>query len=132
MNNDSGRTVKILREKRAWSQEHLAAVSGLNVRTIQRIESKSDAPASLETFNALAAAFDIDVKDLVGSSTLLRLFQQALDLGEVRPDPLLGHVACPLCDAPAADFAHKTIGDDIHTVVIARCPHCGWSEDVVV
>jgi ribosome-binding protein aMBF1 (putative translation factor) len=31
------------REKRAWSQEHLAGVTGLALRTIQRIESTGSA-----------------------------------------------------------------------------------------
>ena len=31
--------VKRLREKRNWSQEQLATLSGLSTRTIQRIES---------------------------------------------------------------------------------------------
>ena len=109
MNNDSaGPAVRALRERRAWSQEHLAAASGLNVRTIQRIESTG--PASLETLNALAAAFDVEVGDLVGRSALLGPFQQALDSGEVRANPLLGHVACPTCHAPAGEFTRKTFG----------------------
>ena len=41
------------RERRAWSQEHLAESSGLSLRTVQRVE-KSGA-ASFETARALAA-----------------------------------------------------------------------------
>lgn len=40
-----------------WTQEDLAAASGVSVRTIQRIE-KGGRP-SVETWKALAAAFDI-------------------------------------------------------------------------
>lgn len=54
--------VKQLRLDRAWSQEELAAASGLNVRTIQRVENGGR--ASLETAKALAAAFDITVAGL--------------------------------------------------------------------
>lgn len=53
---------RLFRETRQWSQEQLAAVSGLNVRTIQRVEQ--GLPASLDTRRALARAFefeDIDV-----------------------------------------------------------------------
>lgn len=39
--------VQKLRLQRSWSQEQLAAVSGLSVRTIQRIERGQS--ASLET-----------------------------------------------------------------------------------
>ena len=50
------------RKDRSWSQEELAIASGLNLRTIQRIES--DASASLQSKKALAAALDIDTRDL--------------------------------------------------------------------
>jgi len=51
-----------LRKKRWWSQEELATASGLNLRTIQRIES--DGVASLQSRKALAAAFDVEVDEL--------------------------------------------------------------------
>ncbi|HEY4342542.1 MAG TPA: helix-turn-helix domain-containing protein [Steroidobacteraceae bacterium] len=47
------------REKRAWSQEHLAGVTGLALRTIQRIEATSS--ASYESASAIAAVFDLPV-----------------------------------------------------------------------
>lgn len=50
------------REKRAWSQEHLADVSGLALRTIQRIESSGS--ASYESATAIAAVFDLPVATL--------------------------------------------------------------------
>lgn len=53
--------IKKQRQERAWSQEQLAQVSGVSVRTIQRIENGH--PASFESLNAIASAFDIDVKD---------------------------------------------------------------------
>ena len=42
--------------------EELAIASGLNLRTIQRIESYGS--ASLQSTKALAAALDIDTRDL--------------------------------------------------------------------
>lgn len=51
-----------LRLSRAWSQEQLAELSGLSVRTVQRIEN-GDQP-SLETLSALAAVFEVSVADL--------------------------------------------------------------------
>jgi transcriptional regulator with XRE-family HTH domain len=50
------------RRQRSWSQDELAIASGLNLRTIQRIES--DGSASLQSRKALAAALDFDVQDL--------------------------------------------------------------------
>jgi transcriptional regulator with XRE-family HTH domain len=54
---------RLLREARGWTQEHLAVVSGLSVRTIQRIEAGT--PPSRESLLALAAAFDLAVVDLM-------------------------------------------------------------------
>jgi transcriptional regulator with XRE-family HTH domain len=54
--------IKMFREMRQWSQEQLAEISGLNVRTVQRVEQGLS--ASLDTRRALASAFefeDIDV-----------------------------------------------------------------------
>ena len=51
-----------LRTARGWSQEELAGVSGLNLRTIQRVEST--AVASLRSKRAIAAALDLDIQDL--------------------------------------------------------------------
>jgi len=53
-----------LRLARAWSQEQLAELSGLSVRTVQRIEN-GDKPG-LETLSALAAVFEVSVSDLSG------------------------------------------------------------------
>ncbi|WP_348112991.1 helix-turn-helix transcriptional regulator [Rhodoferax sp.] len=54
--------IRKLREERAWSQEHLAAVTGLSLRTIQRVESEAN--ASAETRMSLAAAFGVDLARL--------------------------------------------------------------------
>ncbi len=56
-------TVKKLRETRSWSQEHLAEVAGVSLRTIQRVESEGS--ASLETRMAIASAFNMAPADLM-------------------------------------------------------------------
>jgi transcriptional regulator with XRE-family HTH domain len=58
----SGKLVRAEREKRAWSQEHLASVSGIGVRTVQRIEASGR--ASFETAKALASVFELSVEQL--------------------------------------------------------------------
>lgn len=50
--------VKIMRDIRKWSQEQLSGISGLSVRTIQRVERGQ--PSDLDTRRALALAFEID------------------------------------------------------------------------
>ena len=54
--------VQKLRLQRGWSQEQLAEVSGLSVRTIQRLERGQ--AASVETLKALGAAFEVDFSTL--------------------------------------------------------------------
>jgi DNA-binding XRE family transcriptional regulator len=51
-----------LRNKKSWSQDELAIATGLNLRTIQRIEN--EASASLQSKKALASVFDINIHDL--------------------------------------------------------------------
>ncbi|MGP2655988.1 helix-turn-helix domain-containing protein [Malaciobacter sp. WC5094] len=55
-------SIKDLRIKKGWSQEYLAQLSNLSSRTIQRIEK--DNKASLESLNALAKAFELEVSQL--------------------------------------------------------------------
>ncbi|MGC4079803.1 MAG: helix-turn-helix domain-containing protein [Rubrivivax sp.] len=55
--------VQKLRIQRGWSQEQLAELSGLSVRTIQRIERGQ--PASAETLKSLASVFEIDFSALM-------------------------------------------------------------------
>ena len=55
--------IKELRTRRTWSQDALATIAGVNIRTVQRVE-RGD-PASPDTLKALANAFDTDVTTLV-------------------------------------------------------------------
>lgn len=61
LNTDAAK-IKRWREERHWSQEHLADLAGIGLRTVQRIEKGE--PASRETMKALAAAFNVDVMAL--------------------------------------------------------------------
>ena len=54
--------MKSLRITRHWSQEQLAQLSHLNVRTIQRVEKGEG--AGLETLKSLASVFEISVDEL--------------------------------------------------------------------
>jgi transcriptional regulator with XRE-family HTH domain len=55
--------MKILRLNKRWSQEQLAHMSGLNVRTIQRVEKGKS--VGLETLKSLAAVFEISTDELI-------------------------------------------------------------------
>ena len=54
--------VRTLRIQRGWSQDQLAQLSGLSVRTIQRIERGKT--AGLESLKSLAAVFEVNSQDL--------------------------------------------------------------------
>ncbi len=54
--------IKNLRLENAWSQEKLANLTTLSIRTIQRIEKNDN--ASLESLNLLASTFKLDIKEL--------------------------------------------------------------------
>jgi DNA-binding XRE family transcriptional regulator len=67
----SNKLVKLMREERGWSQEQLAAISGISERTVQRVEK--DGKCSLESKMALASAFEvspIDLEDRVQSDAV--------------------------------------------------------------
>ncbi|MDZ4051748.1 MAG: 2TM domain-containing protein, partial [Phenylobacterium sp.] len=72
--------IQKLRLQRGWSQEQLAEVSGLSVRTVQRLERGQ--PGSLESMKALAAVFEMDLN---------RLKEPAMDAlqSDIRPDEAL-------------------------------------------
>ncbi|TQV88523.1 helix-turn-helix transcriptional regulator [Aliikangiella coralliicola] len=59
LNNEK---IKQLRHSRGWTQQHLAEICGVSLRTIQRVE-KSGA-ASKETVSALASVFELGLQDL--------------------------------------------------------------------
>ena len=50
-----------MRLERHWSQDQLAEMSGLSIRTIQRIENGEN--AGLESLKSLAAVFEINITD---------------------------------------------------------------------
>lgn len=57
MNNEElAVLVRLMRDSRKWTQEQLAEISNLNIRTIQRVEN--GASASFDTRRALARAFE--------------------------------------------------------------------------
>jgi transcriptional regulator with XRE-family HTH domain len=57
------KTVRNLRLKNAWSQQHLADLCGINIRTIQRVEREGS--ASFDTTMALASVFNIPKEHLL-------------------------------------------------------------------
>ena len=50
--------IRELRTSRGWTQQQLADVTGLSLRTIQRVELQGN--ASMETLNALCATLEVE------------------------------------------------------------------------
>ena len=65
--------IRKYRLQSGWSQDQLAEIAGLSVRTVQRIE-RGQTPG-LESLKSLAAAFDISLDEL-NPETDMRLTQQ--------------------------------------------------------
>jgi transcriptional regulator with XRE-family HTH domain len=63
MKRSIGERLKAFREQAGWTQDHLAQISGISLRTIQRIESDEGGP-SLQSLQALAAVFGCDVSTI--------------------------------------------------------------------
>jgi transcriptional regulator with XRE-family HTH domain len=74
--------VKAERQKRAWTQEHLAAAADLGLRTVQRVEASG--LASNETIKSLASVFECSIEDLLVTNVGrpgLRLWKRPLSIG---------------------------------------------------
>lgn len=69
--------IRKLRLERGWSQEDLVELSGLSVRTIQRLE-RGQKP-SLESLKSLAAAFDLEISDLKKESAMNTMKKMTTD-----------------------------------------------------
>ncbi|MGK9147744.1 helix-turn-helix domain-containing protein [Plantibacter flavus] len=65
-----------LRRARGWTQERLATESGVNARTIQRLEAGSD--ASLETIGLIADALGVPVGELF-TRVETKTFEDSID-----------------------------------------------------
>lgn len=61
--------VRKLRKRHNWSQEQLAELCGLNVRTIQRIEKGKQ--ASIESLMSIASVFEVDISKLTEDITVI-------------------------------------------------------------
>ncbi|VXB18808.1 helix-turn-helix domain-containing protein [Massilia sp. 9I] len=62
-------SIQKMRLKRGWSQQQLADASGLNVRTVQRIEAGH--PGSIESIKSIAAVFEVDFSTLSSEAIMV-------------------------------------------------------------
>ena len=71
--------IRQLRTIKGWPQDQLARISGLSVRTVQRVESEG--VASFNTAMSLAATFEVDVSELQQTYQLETSRKQKLQYG---------------------------------------------------
>ena len=74
--------IKAQRQERGWTQQHLADVVGVSLRTIQRIEKTG--ATSMETVSALVSVLELEREDL---------------LAEAKPEPAGKRISEPLLKA---------------------------------
>jgi transcriptional regulator with XRE-family HTH domain len=98
--------VQKLRLQRGWSQEQLADLSGLSVRTIQRIER--GLPASNETLKSLASVFEIDFSTLQAT--------QELSMNPTHSPPVIENTT----PFPIPDAAQSVSADEISALKHVR------------
>jgi len=63
--NPVGEKIRALRERKAWTQEHLAGAARISPRTVQRAE---EGAMSAETKTAIAGALNVEVESLAESA----------------------------------------------------------------
>ena len=73
--------IQKLRLQHGWSQQQLADLSGISVRTIQRIERGQT--ASVESLKSLAAVFKIDFSSLNSESGMNSNLNQGVSKDEI-------------------------------------------------
>ena len=60
-----------LRKQKAWCQQQLSIVSGVSLRTIQRVESEGN--ASVETIKSIASALETDIDKILNQPANTRI-----------------------------------------------------------
>jgi transcriptional regulator with XRE-family HTH domain len=116
--------IRNLREARSWTQEHLATVAGLSLRTVQRIEREGN--GSSDSRLSLAAAFGVALSEISETPTEPEAARAVPSAPEEPRDPrreFLQHLWFYL--AGAVFF----LGGDLwqnHAVTWAQWPLLGW------
>ncbi|MBF5046397.1 MULTISPECIES: helix-turn-helix domain-containing protein [Myxococcaceae] len=88
------------RQQLGWSQEQLALVAGVSVRTVQRIEAGG--LAAVETVRSLAAALDLDPGHLLALRQPRAAVDPAPDVPRMLPPLSLGSQVTALIDGARA------------------------------
>jgi len=77
--------VQSLRKEKGWSQQHLADLCGVNLRTIQRVENTNS--CSLETHNALLSVFELE-RDYLENNEHIDCLKMETGLANIKLDQI--------------------------------------------
>jgi transcriptional regulator with XRE-family HTH domain len=99
--------IRAERENRAWSQEHLAQLSGLGLRTVQRIEATG--LASNESISALAAVFNLSLQELRDQDVKDNRAKRRSDAFVVEIPRRAAGLAAAICAALLAVFVTRSV-----------------------
>ncbi len=105
--------VGAFREMRGWSQETLAELARVNVRTLQRVESKQ--PGSADTLRALARAFELsDIDYFLKSHSVDTAEDIAAEKQRLEKDYVGISVESPACGRSLAAAVHGADASALH------------------
>lgn len=119
-----GRRIRETRKSRCWTQEQLARAAELDIRTIQRVEK--DETQGLETLQAIAGAFDVDLSALketrrFAESRLVRAtFVDDYDAFVAADEQHVFHMAVSHICAPLSSESRNEVEDLVHQVLADR------------
>jgi transcriptional regulator with XRE-family HTH domain len=106
MQDSIGDRVARLRLRRAHTQESLAAVAGVSVDVVRKLEQNRRRTARLSTLNALASALDVETSVLIGQQTTFE--------GAAGRDPLPSLLALRRAVTPVSELLadETTVADE--------------------
>jgi len=102
--------LKKLRKYSGWSQERLAEISGLSLRTIQRIETSGN--ASLESQLAIATAFSISPGELLDGEKV------EIGNGGINWGGIIGILLCILLMIFQLDLGNSSFFDQYSLILV--------------
>ena len=111
--------VKVLRKDKAFSQEELAKLSGLSLRTIQRIEKGETTPTG-ETLKRLSNVLEVSTRELLEWNTtsdiLVKTIQTRYDFLHIFKDKLVLSSTAEIDDL-VADYG-KSVNNVFKTLMV--------------
>ncbi|MES2059088.1 MAG: helix-turn-helix transcriptional regulator [Pseudomonadota bacterium] len=101
---------RCLRTTQHWSQDALAAASGLTTRTIQRIEAGE--PSTISTRRSLARGLGYDNPDVFDDPEFARMVHQLIEVaqGQKVKDEYPDHIPLPATPIANGDAVGRLIG----------------------